>query len=155
MPAHKPPKPRAVLDTNVLLRVFLSPLGTTAQLLSPARRQHYQLVTSQPLLAELATTMTYPQVQRLAPWSHADITAIIRALRRYAYVCKGLYDVDLVPTDLDDNKVVAAALEGRADYIVTDDRRDLLPLKAIRLAGHKVIQIVRPTAFLRDVLPAI
>ena len=58
--------------------------------------------------------------------------------------------VDLVPSDLDDNKVVACALEAPADYIVTDDHRDLLPLKAIRLAGHKVIQIVRPMLFLRD-----
>ena len=55
----------------------------------------------------------------------------------------------MVPTDAKDNKVVACALEGEAGYLVTDDRRDLLPLKAVRVGGHRVIQIVAPGAFLR------
>jgi hypothetical protein len=37
-------------------------------------------------------------------------------------------------------------------YIVTDDRRDLLPLKVIRVAGYKPVQIVAPRAFLKSVL---
>jgi hypothetical protein len=32
---------------------------------------------------------------------------------------------------------------------VTDDRRDLLPLKVVRLAGHAAIQIVSAAGFLR------
>jgi predicted nucleic acid-binding protein len=38
--------------------------------------------------------------------------------------------------------VLACAIEGMADYVVSDDRRDLLPLKVVRLAGHVPIQIV-------------
>jgi predicted nucleic acid-binding protein len=45
--------------------------------------------------------------------------------------------------------VVACALEGGADYLVTDDRRDLLPLKVIRMSGYRPVQVVTPRSFLR------
>ena len=54
-----------------------------------------------------------------------------------------------VSTDPKDNPVLACAIEGLADYVVTDDRRDLLPLKVVRLAGHAAIQIVSAAGFLR------
>jgi predicted nucleic acid-binding protein len=38
---------------------------------------------------------------------------------------------------------------GGATFIVTDDRRHLLPLKAIRVSGHRTIQVIGPAQFLR------
>ena len=38
--------------------------------------------------------------------------------------------------------------DGR-DYLVTDDRRDLLPLKVIRVSGYRPVQVVTPRGFLR------
>ena len=74
----------------------------------------------------------------------------IARLRRVALVVPGHYeDLDKVPSDLKDNIVVGCALEAGADYIVTDDRRDLLPLKVIWCAGYRPVQIVSPLAFLR------
>jgi hypothetical protein len=35
---------------------------------------------------------------------------------------------------------------------VTDDHRDLLVLKAVRVAGHRVVQIVGLRPFLRQIL---
>jgi predicted nucleic acid-binding protein len=71
-------------------------------------------------------------------------------LRHSAVVVPGHYEgLDKVPSDVKDNIVVACALEGEADYIVTDDRRDLLPLKVIRCSGYHPVQIVSPLAFLR------
>lgn len=75
-----------------------------------------------------------------------------RLFRLSLVLVPGRFDVSLVPTDAKDNPIVACALEGDADYIVTDDRRDLLPLKVIRVAGHKAVQIVAPTAFLKSML---
>jgi len=66
-----------------------------------------------------------------------------------AVVVPGRYRVDLVSTDPKDNPVLACAIEGVADYVVTDDRRDLLPLKVVHLAGYAPIQIVSAAEFLR------
>jgi predicted nucleic acid-binding protein len=86
------------------------------------------------------------------PHTDAELVRAVRRIRGKADVVPGHYGVNLVPTDAKDNPIVAAALEGQAGYIVTDDRQDLLPLKVIRLAGHQIIQIVRPTDFMRHVL---
>jgi predicted nucleic acid-binding protein len=45
--------------------------------------------------------------------------------------------------------VVACALEGDARFVVTDDRKHLLPIKVVRIAGHRTVQIVSPAQFLR------
>jgi hypothetical protein len=55
----------------------------------------------------------------------------------------------LLPTRRSAYRALACAIEGLADYVVTDDRRDLLPLKVVRLAGHAAIQIVSAAGFLR------
>jgi hypothetical protein len=39
--------------------------------------------------------------------------------------------------------VVACALDGGTEYLVTDDRRDLLPLKVIRMSGYRPVQVMR------------
>ncbi len=110
----------------------------------------FELAISEPMLRELASTMRCPRLQRYGPFTARDLERIEGVLRRLAVVVPGLYeDIDMVPTDAKDNPIVACALESTADYIVTDDRRDLLPLKVIPVAGHKLIQIVAPGAFLR------
>jgi len=81
-----------------------------------------------------------------------EITQRIDIFRRIGVLAPGDLDVSLVPTDAKDNPIVACALEAAAEYIVTDDRRDLLPLKVIRVAGYEPVQIVAPRAFLKSVL---
>ncbi len=54
-----------------------------------------------------------------------------------------------MPTDPKDNKVVACALEGDADFLVTGDRRDLLPLEVVHVQGRKPVRVVSVPTFLR------
>jgi predicted nucleic acid-binding protein len=85
------------------------------------------------------------------PRAVLDTQLLVRAFQRAiaAIVVPGRYHVDLVSTDPKDNPVLACAIEGMADYVVTDDRRDLLPPKVVRLSGHAPIQIVSAGGFLR------
>ncbi len=141
---------RAVLDTNLVVRIFITARGLTGRLMTALADAKFKLAISEPMLRELAVTMRYPRVQRYGPFTDRDLERIEGVLRRLAVVVPGAYtDLDMVPTDAKDNPIVACALESTADYIVTDDRRDLLPLKVIPVAGYKPIQIVAPGPFLR------
>jgi len=141
---------RAVLDTNLVVRILISPFGVTSRLLVALTEQAFQIVTSETLLEELVDVLQYPRLQKHAPFSSQDLRRIITALRHVALVVPGHYqELDKVPSDFKDNIVVGCALESGAEYIVTDDRRDLLPLKVIRCAGYRPVQIVSPLAFLR------
>jgi putative PIN family toxin of toxin-antitoxin system len=149
----RPRRPRAVLDTQLLIRAFHTARGATGGLVRALQDDRFHLISSEPLLEELRRTFYRPEVQRIAPLRPLlpheieDNIASVRAIA--AVVVPGRYQVDLVSTDPKDNPVLACAIEGLADYVVTDDRRDLLPLKVVRLAGHAAIQIVSAAGFLR------
>ena len=141
---------RAVFDTNLLVRLLISPYGVTSQLVPALEARAFRLILSEPLLLEFLTVVRLPRMEKFGPYSDSDLWKILRYLRHEALVVPGHYQgLDKVPSDLKDNIVVACALEGEADYIVTDDRRDLLPLKVIRCSGYRPVQIVSPPAFLR------
>jgi putative PIN family toxin of toxin-antitoxin system len=144
------PHLQAVLDTNLVVRVLLSPYGVTSRLMAAWEERAFRFVTSDTLLEELLAVLRSPRMQKYASFSEHDLQQTIAALRRQALVVPGHYQgLDKVPSDFKDNIVVCCALEAAADYIVTDDRRDLLPLKVIRCAGYKPVQIVSTIAFLR------
>jgi putative PIN family toxin of toxin-antitoxin system len=149
----RPRRPRAVLDTQLLIRAFHTARGATGGLVRALQDDRFHFISSEPLLDELRRTFYRPEVQRIAPLRPLlpheieDNIASVRAIA--AVVVPGRYQVDLVSTDPKDNPVLACAIEGLADYVVTDDRRDLLPLKVVRLAGHAAIQIVSAAGFLR------
>jgi putative PIN family toxin of toxin-antitoxin system len=144
--------PRAVLDANLIVRGLLTPNGGAGRLLIALAEDLFVLVTSESILYEVATILSEPRVQRYGPFPRDEINQRIDLLRRIGTLTPGALDVSLVPTDAKDNPVVACGLEGGADYIVTDDRRDLLPLKVIKASGYHPVQIVAPRAFLKEVL---
>ena len=142
---------RAVLDTNVLVRGLTRATGPSRQILEAlVDARAFKLVTSTEILAEFGDLLQRPAFRRHVEFSDFEIMRAIRGLRRVAQLVPGAYlELRAVPTDPDDNLVVACALEGGANYIVTDDRRDLLPLKVIRVGGYHPVQVVSPRGFLR------
>ena len=150
------PAVRAVVDSNILVRGLLRrrPNSAAVRVIDAAIDGAFELVLSPYLLGEVAETLREPEVRALRGLTAAQVDALVAALARVGHVVKGAYEVDLVSRDADDNPVVACALEGGAGFVVTDDRRHLLLLKAVRVAGHRVVQLVSPVAFLRQHLLA-
>jgi uncharacterized protein len=80
------------------------------------------------LLAELLEVLSRGKfVARLA---QAGLTpqGIGDDLRRVAIVVSPTDTPRVVPTDPDDDQVIAAAVAGQADLIASGDKRDLLPM---------------------------
>lgn len=144
---------RAVLDTNVLVSATLSPSGPSSRIFALFRRGRFELVISPALLDEYLDVLLRPRMRLLTGMTVRQAVQLVVNIRRRAHVVGGLYaDIDMVPTDPKDNPVLAGALEGDAEYVVTQDKRDLLALKDHHVAGHRTIHIVTPASFLRNVL---
>ena len=145
---------RAVFDTNIYLSALLSAQGTAGRVFAAGFRDGlFVPVTSPAMLDELLDVITRPRNMRRLRRGLADLAAFHLFVKQTAEVIPGEYQqLDLVPTDVKDNPVAAAALEARAPYLVTRDAADLLRLKAFRLAAHRVVQIVSPEDFLREIL---
>ena len=125
---------RVVFDTNVLYSA-ISAKGFCEEVLDEAAGDCL-LIWSNPLREELETVLTR---------RHKTGPATKVALAAYLDLCE-LVEPEPLPTrvcrDQDDDVVLATALAGKADVIVTGDD-DLLALKSFR-----GIQILSPRQFL-------
>ena len=116
---------RLLLDTNLIVSGVISN-GLPRQLLDAARAGQFELCTSEHLLAELQRVLGRAKfANRLAGQAPE---AIVADLRKLAVIATPTSVPRVVPTDPDDDHVLAAALAGAAELITSGDARDLLPL---------------------------
>ena len=133
---------RAVLDANVYISAVMRPEGPPGQIVERFLRDTaFEIVMSQAIVDEVLRAFTYPKVRKhiragLDPelWFE-DIVVL-------AQLVSGEYELPGVSKDPDDDKYIAAAVEGRAAFVVAGDL-DLLGVKE-----HEGIRIVSPRAFL-------
>jgi uncharacterized protein len=120
---------RVVVDTNVLLAALMT-VGTPPDRLYQLWQEgKFTLLTSEWQLGELRRVSRYEQVKaRLHP---LEVGRLINGLRRRAVMVETLPQVSASP-DPDDNAILAIALGGEADYLITGDKRDLLNLKKVK-----------------------
>jgi putative PIN family toxin of toxin-antitoxin system len=127
---------RLVVDTNILVSALLSSASLPAHLIVLWREGRFDLLTSADQLDELMRVSRYPKIrERLAP---ALAGRLINELREIAVVVKDLPVVTVSP-DPYDNFLLATAVAGSADFLVTGDKRDLLPLKLYE--GAKIVTV--------------
>jgi putative PIN family toxin of toxin-antitoxin system len=125
---------RVVLDTGILIAALITADTSPDRVYQAWRKKRFTLITSVWQLEEFRRASRYEKVRKfLKP---AEAGNLVNGLKRHATVLKDLPDVDL-SRDPYDNPVIAMAIEGSADYLVTGDRRGLLSLK--RVAGARVV----------------
>lgn len=117
---------RIVVDTNLLVSAYIS-AGTPRRLLDAAFEGNCELCTSEALLAELLDVLGRAHI---ALRMQRPAATVVEDLRKIAVVVAPTQVPRVVPTDADDDQVLAAALAAGAELIVSGDRRDLLPLRS-------------------------
>ncbi|HYP39840.1 MAG TPA: putative toxin-antitoxin system toxin component, PIN family [Chloroflexia bacterium] len=135
---------RVLLDANVYISYLLAPdaPGTIQQLMSAALEGRYTLLLPRELLAEMSETLSRKQAlsRRTNPQERQKL------LSRFMEVVEKIETItEAIPTvtrDRKDDYVLAYAVIGQVDYLVTGDM-DLLVLDHVG-----PVHIVRPADFL-------
>ena len=113
---------RVVLDTNVFVSSLLSKGGATAQVLDAWQERRFLLVISPAIIAEIQRVLRYPHIQRKYAVNEEDILALTELLQQEALVVPGASHVTgVIPEDADDEVILACAVDGMADCIVSGD----------------------------------
>lgn len=120
---------RVVLDTGILVAALITHDTPPARLYQLWRRRRFTLITSEVQLDEFRRVTRYRKLRRFVKPHEAG--TLVRGVRVRAVMVTELPEIDLVD-DPGDNLVLATALAGDADYLVTGDRRHLLHLKKVR-----------------------
>jgi uncharacterized protein len=113
-----------VYDTNVIVSGLFWK-GAPQRLLRAAREKRVQLVISQSLIDELRKTIT--RSDKSFRVANATATIIISDILKYSRFVVPTREIS-VCRDPKDNMVLACAIEGQVEYLVTGDP-DLLVLK--------------------------
>ena len=79
--------------------------------------------------------------------SPAEIDEFAELLWLETEVVPGVFEIEKIELDPTDDKFLAAAFEGKADYIVTENALHLLPIKEYRLIDH-IVRLVTANRFL-------
>jgi putative PIN family toxin of toxin-antitoxin system len=132
---------RAVLDTNVVISAVLIRGGKEDQVLRAWQRGVFELVLSPQILDEMGRALFYEKLRKARWMTEEEVVALVRSLAQESVLVPGRVRV-AVSRDPDDDKFLEAAIEARAQYVVTGDK-DLLVVKA-----HRGVRIVTPAAFL-------
>ncbi len=125
---------RVVYDTSVLATI-LSRREEILRLQQAVSKGHVKLVTSPFILNELETVLT-----KKFKLTKQEAKSRIHLLSRVSEVITPQF-VEKIVRDINDDAIIATAVAGRADYLVTLDK-DMLILKK-----HKDIIIITPAQF--------
>lgn len=132
-------KTKAVLDTNVLVSSALSN-GKPAEILGLAESKDFISITSPEIVEELRDVLTRDKL----PFSEKQVDELVSKILSISRVIDSQIELEVIEEDSDDDKILEAAVAGKADCIVSGDSH------LLDLEEHREIPIYSPNKFLND-----
>jgi len=138
MLAESKSKPKVVIDTNV----FVSGLtfkGKPREVLDLIWRGDIEACISFFILKELEEIL-----KKDFSWDRDQIKYTVEKIKAKTILVQPKNRVSVIKENDDDNRILECAIEGRVQYLISGDRKHLLPLKE-----YDRIKILSPAEFLK------
>jgi len=129
---------KVVLDTNVYISVILFG-GNPEKIRKLSKEKKIELLVSEAIIAEIAEVL-----RKKYNWESWQVLQIINEIRETTTLVISRKTLFVIKKDDDDNRILECAVEGKVQYIVSGDKRHLLPLKE-----YQGIKILPPAEFLK------
>jgi uncharacterized protein len=133
-----------VFDVNVLVSSLITK-GKPRQLWLKAVRGEFQLVLSRRIIEEFVEVISRAKFQRYL--GEQDVVDFLEALSTKARIVRTRSRFRIITEDPEDNTILAAAHDARADYVVSGDKH-LLGLKEFE--GTRIVTVDRILEILRS-----
>lgn len=134
---------RAVIDTNVIVSGLILARGNPAEILRALRDRRFVAIVSPPMLEEVATALAREWLQSEYGVQDDDVRSLLRMLALRSELIEPRTRIRRC-RDPRDDIFVEAAVDGRADRIVSGDK-DVLAIGSI-----EGIRIVSPADFVTE-----
>lgn len=118
---------RLVLDTSVVIAAFRSRSGASNHLLQMADEGRFIMLATPALFLEYEDVLSRPEQRKVHRISTRDIELLMRDLASLVEPVEVHFRWRPQLRDAGDEMVLEAAMNGRADGLVTHNRRDFLP----------------------------
>ena len=126
---------RVVLDANIFVSAVLKPHSDLARIFEWVREDKTGLVLSNDILSEIKAVLLYPKIRKRHRQTQKEIEEFLRKTARISILTQGKIHTDTIKEDPSDNKYLSAALEAKADFIISGDHhlQDLKTFQGIRI----------------------
>jgi len=133
---------KIVVDANIFASGLIKPKSNPGKILELIRLNQVDLVLSPGIIKEIKRILLYPKIQKYHLKTPMEIDSYFEDIFMFAWIVEGKENVNVIKDDQTDNKYLACAHEGEADYIVSGDHH-LLDTRI-----YKGIKIIKPQTFL-------
>ena len=133
---------KVILDANIFVSAVLKPHSHLARIFEWVKEDKIRVVLSGDILSEIEAVLLYPKVRKRHRQTQKEIEEFLKKTVRVSILTQGKIHTDTIKEDPSDNKYLSAALEAKADFIISGDHH-LKDLKAFQ-----GIRILDPSTFL-------
>jgi len=131
-------------DVQALVQGAIAPKGAAGALIASWERRETALVLCEEIVAEYEAVLSRPHIaNKFAYISPATISASAAALREQSIFVTVKEVPRVVPDDPDDDVVLACAVVGHAEYIVSRDNH------LLKMGAYQGIPIISAESFAR------
>lgn len=130
-PARKPP---VVLDTNIILDVFIFDDAAAKPVRQALEAGEIDWIATQPMRDELARVLAYPQIVPRLAFYQLGADDVLAAFDRHARLLPAASKCRLSCSDADDQKFIDLAVASQA-LLLSKDRHILSMAKRLRVLG--------------------
>ena len=135
---------RVVLDTNILIGALITKGTPPDRLYQAWLRGEIELVTSTAQIRELADVLARERLQKFLDIDEA--AAIVENVGTRAVILDALPSVSHSPDPMD-NRILATAIAGGVDLIVSGDKKHMLVLREVDgipiVTARKALELLR------------
>lgn len=117
---------RVVFDANIYLSAIIFG-GNPRQCLALARSREIKLFISKGILLEISRNL-----HNKFGWLESEIKEVITGVVEFATIVSPQVMIEVIKVHPQDNKILEAAEEAKADYIISGDKKHLLSLKKFK-----------------------
>lgn len=132
---------RITADTNVMLSsTFWA--GASDKIMRLVESKEIELVLSEEIVNEFINVLEYEEVKRKA--KGLSVRRTVEKILSNAEIIVPQEKLSIVKQDPDDDKVIECAVEGKSNFIITQDKH------LLKMKSYKQIRIITPQEFLRE-----
>ena len=136
---------KIVVDANLFASGLIKPNSNPGKILNLIKENQVDLIVSPAIIREIKRILLYPKLQKYHRKTAEEIDAYFEDILMFAWIVEGEEIANIIKDDPSDNKYLACAYEGEADYIISGDHH-LLDIKA-----YEGIEILKVKTFLSAV----
>ena len=130
---------KVVIDTNVFISGIFWEGNFSSEIIDALKNKEIQSICSLEIIEEIVKTLSNFRIQMnkelIDNWK--DI------ILKNSIMVKPIKKIDIVKDDPDDNKFIEAAIEGRAEYIISQDKH------LLKIKEYEGIKILNPSDFIK------